>query len=53
MNCSVFACALHGRKLGGESPLQAWQTVSGRQGGYREVVAEGSWTQTPELTNRN
>lgn len=28
-------------------------TVSEKQGGYREVVAEGSWTQTPELTNRN
>ena len=21
----LFVCALHGRKLGGESPLQAWQ----------------------------
>jgi hypothetical protein len=28
-------------------------TVSERQGGNREAVAEGSRTQTPELTNRN
>lgn len=48
-------CARHGRRLGGGSPLYAWQRgVLAKDKGVRcEAESEGSRRQSPDLTNRN
>jgi len=55
MGSARFLCAQHGRRLGGESPLYAWQrgVLAKSKGVHREVESEGSWRQSPDLTNRN
>ena len=52
---ALVLCARHGRRLGGESPLYAWQRgVLAKDKGVRcEAESEGSRRQSPDLTNRN